>query len=64
LVDVADPELVALLERRDGPLPERSWPHSAEGECRYTELYRGQRCPWCEAESRRRERQAQAQRQQ
>ena len=64
MVDLADPELLLQLTQRDGPLPERSWPHSAEGECRYSELYRGQPCPWCEAERRRLQREAQAQAQQ
>jgi len=45
--------MLALLEARDGPLPERSWSHASEGECRYAELYEGQTCPWCEAEKRR-----------
>lgn len=56
-MDVADTELIALLERRDGPLPERSWAHDSE-HCRYAELYEGQPCPWCAAEQRRREREA------
>ena len=64
MVDVADADLVHLLEERDGPMPDRSWPHSAEGECRYSEMYRGQECPWCAAEARRRESQAQSQSQQ
>ena len=55
-MDIPDEVLVQKLQQRDGPIPDRSWPHSAEGECRYTELYRGQPCPWCEAESRRRAR--------
>jgi hypothetical protein len=59
-VDVADTELIALLERRDGPLPERSWSHASEGECRYAEMYDGQPCPWCEAEKRRKAREATA----
>ena len=54
-MDVPDTELVVRLEERDGPLPERSWSHAAEGECRYAELYDGQACPWCEAEKRRRQ---------
>jgi hypothetical protein len=58
VVDVADAEMVELLEQRDGPLADRSWPHSSEGECRYSELYKGQPCPWCEAEKRRRQREA------
>jgi hypothetical protein len=57
-VNVPDIELVVLLEDRDGPLPERSWSHASEGECRYAELYDGQPCPWCEADRRRREREA------
>jgi hypothetical protein len=52
-MDVGDTELVRLLTERDGPLPERSWSHSTEGECRYSDLYDGQPCPWCEAERRR-----------
>lgn len=59
-MDVEDAELVKLLEARDGPLPDRSWSHSAEGECRYTELYGGEPCPWCAAEQRRRERETSA----
>jgi hypothetical protein len=55
-MDVADTELIRLLTDRDGPLPERSWSHSTEGECRYSNLYDGQLCPWCEAERRREER--------
>lgn len=59
MVDLPDEKLVQKLIERDGPIPERSWAHSAEGECRYSELYDGAPCPWCEAESRRREREAQ-----
>jgi hypothetical protein len=59
-VDVPDTELIVLLERRDGPLPERSWSHASEGECRYAEMYDGRGCPWCEAEKRRKQREAAA----
>jgi hypothetical protein len=52
-VDVADEMMLALLEARDGPLPERSWPHESEDRCRYSELYDGEPCPWCEAVRRR-----------
>ena len=52
-MDIPDEQLVQILQQRDGPLQERSWPHSAEGECRYSEMYRGKPCPWCEAERRR-----------
>ena len=52
-MDVPDTELIVLLERRDGPLPERSWAHASEGECRYSEQYEGQACPWCAAARRR-----------
>ena len=52
-MNVSDEELMVLLEQRDGPLPERSWSHASEGECRYSELYEGQPCPWCEAAKRR-----------
>jgi hypothetical protein len=59
-VNVSDTELLVLLEKRDGPLPERSWSHASEGECRYSELYDGQTCPWCEAAKRRAEREGAA----
>ena len=55
-MDVPDIELIALLEKRDGPLPERSWSHASEGECRYAELYDGKACPWCAAARRREDR--------
>jgi len=55
-MNVSDEELVRLLLARDGPMPERSWSHASEGECRYADLYKGEPCPWCEAERRRRER--------
>jgi hypothetical protein len=58
MVDLPDAEMLRRLVARDGPLPERSWSHSEEGECRYSELYEGEPCPWCEAETRRREREA------
>ena len=61
MVDLPDEELLRQLIARDGPLPERSWSHSGEGECRYSELYNGEPCPWCDAEQRRREREAAAQ---
>jgi hypothetical protein len=61
VVDLPDEELLQRLIARDGPLPERSWSHSAEAECRYSELYDGEPCPWCEAEKRRRERETAAQ---
>jgi hypothetical protein len=48
-----DRAMVALLAQRDGPIPDRTLAHSAFGECRYRELYRDGRCPWCEAEARR-----------
>lgn len=54
-MNVSDTELISLLEQRDGPLPERSWPHASGSACRYTELYDGQPCPWCEAVRRRQE---------
>lgn len=60
MVDLADEEIVRQLEARDGPMPDRSWSHSNDGECRYSELYDGEPCPWCEAETRRREREAAA----
>jgi hypothetical protein len=50
--------MLALLEARDGPLPERSWPHESEDRCRYSELYDGEACPWCEAVRRRQEAEA------
>lgn len=57
MVNVPDSELIVLLEKRDGPLPERSWSHlSKDGVCRYAELYDDEPCPWCEAEKRRRSR--------
>jgi hypothetical protein len=59
-VNVSDTELIFLLEKRDGPLPQRSWSHASEGECRYSELYEGQACPWCEAAKRRAEQEAAA----
>ena len=59
MVDLADEEMVKQLVARDGPMPNRSWSHAAEGECRYSELYDGEPCPWCEAETRRRERETQ-----
>ena len=57
-MDVADIDLVRILAQRDGPLPDRSWPHSSEGDCRYSETYRGKECPWCAAARRRAEREA------
>ena len=51
-MDVRDAEMVALLLARDGP-PSPTPPHSAYGACRYSELYGGKPCPWCEAEGRR-----------
>ena len=59
-MNVPDAELIALLEKRDGPLPERSWSHASEGVCRYSEMYVGQACPWCEAARHREERERQA----
>jgi hypothetical protein len=58
-MDVADVQLVRLLEARDGPLGMYWRPHSAAGVCRYAEVYK-QDCPWCEAEAKRRERQSPA----
>jgi hypothetical protein len=58
-VNVPDVDLVKLLEARDGPLVERSFAHD-EANCRYSEQYEGQACPWCEAVRRRHERQAAA----
>ena len=60
MVDLADAEMVKQLLERDGPMPDRSWSHSSEGECRYSELYNGEPCPWCEAEARRLEREQQS----
>jgi len=60
MVDLADEDLIRLLTARDGPMPDRSWSHADEEECRYSELYDGEPCPWCEAEASRREREAQA----
>ena len=54
MMELRDEELVRLLEARDGPLGQRYLPHSAAGACRYAELYADGRCPWCEAEQRRR----------
>jgi len=60
-VDVADTDLVRILTERDGPLPDRSWPHSSEGDCRYSEMYEGKECPWCAAARRRAEREGSGQ---
>lgn len=60
MMEIRDEELVQRLEARDGPLAERSVPHSAFGDCRYAEQYEGAACPWCEAEARRWEREATA----
>lgn len=57
-MNVPDTELIVLLEERDGPLPERSWSHASEGDCRYSELYDGQECPWCAAARRREQRES------
>jgi hypothetical protein len=57
-VDVADIDLIRLLTERDGPLPERSWSHVSEGECRYSETYKGKPCPWCAAARRRAQRES------
>jgi hypothetical protein len=57
-VNVGDRDLVRLLTERDGPLPDRSWPHAAEDDCRYTETYKGRECPWCAAARRRAQREA------
>lgn len=57
-MNVDDVELVTLLEQRDGRMPERSWDHASEGDCRYSELYDGAECPWCAAVRRRNETQS------
>jgi hypothetical protein len=59
-MDVPDAEMVKRLEKRDGPLGSYWRPHSSEGVCRYSEMYDGEPCPWCEAETRRRQREAAA----
>ena len=59
-MDLPDAELVRRLEARDGPLGTYARAHSADGECRYSEMYDGEPCPWCEAEANRRRRNAQA----
>jgi hypothetical protein len=53
-MDLPDQELVTQLQERDGR--RRSVSHTAAGPCRYAELYAESRCPWCEAEERRHER--------
>jgi hypothetical protein len=60
MVDLPDEELIKRLTARDGPIPDRSWSHAEEGECRYSEMYGGEPCPWCAALERRREREAKA----
>jgi hypothetical protein len=62
LMDLPDTDLVKQLEARDGPLGTYSRPHSAAGVCRYKQEYE-EDCPWCEAEQRRREREAAARQQ-
>jgi hypothetical protein len=57
-MNVPDTDLVRLLTERDGPLPERSWPHVSEDRCRYSEMYEGRECPWCAAARRRSQREA------
>ena len=51
-MQLPDAELVIALETRDGPLGTFWRPHSAEGVCRYVEIYGEASCPWCEAEAR------------
>lgn len=57
-MDLDDAELVRRLAARDGIVVYRR--HARPGEeCPYAELYAdGRACPWCEAEQRRREREA------
>ena len=57
-MDVQDEELVQRLTLRDGPLRQRFLSHRARGRCRYAEA-NPEGCPWCAAEERRREREAQ-----
>ncbi len=52
-IGLNDKDLIVRLIQRDGPIPARGFPHSAEGVCRYSEMYAGKPCPWCEAERRR-----------
>jgi len=59
-MQLPDTDLVRALEARDGPLGRYWRPHSAEGICRYEEHYPKERCPWCEAEARRLEREKSA----
>jgi hypothetical protein len=53
-MDLVDADLVKALAARDGPMPARSSRHLASGECRYEQVYKGQGCPWCLADARRR----------
>jgi len=57
-MDLPDADLARLLLERDGPQPERYSRHRAGGDCRYADLYPDTPCPWCEAEQRRRDREA------
>ena len=46
--------LVAMLERRDGPLPLGQAPHRRPGGgCPYRGLLADRPCPWCAAQDRR-----------
>jgi hypothetical protein len=56
-VDLDDSELVQQLTVRDGAVGYRRHVRPDEV-CPYAELYEGKTCPWCEAEERRREREA------
>ena len=60
-MNVPDTDLIRLLTERDGPLPDRSWAHVSEGDCRYSETYKGKECPWCAAARRRAELEASGQ---
>jgi len=48
-MDLADPDLVEALRRRDGPQSYKSHLDDS-GRCRYAAAYPdGATCPWCEA---------------
>jgi hypothetical protein len=50
-MNVADADLVRILEERDGPLGSAWRPHlTDDGRCRYGDLYPEGECPWCIAE--------------
>lgn len=55
-IGLNDKQLIDALEARDGPMRKRESPHRLKGGgCPYVTLYlfRGKKCPWCEAQDKR-----------